>query len=87
MNPKKQLRTENAIIRNLDGLTMETMKLAAGMHRRGESPNFAQPVTNDHDRKIRRAWTVLAAINKLPGREFFGISVSNPQIFPQVPRA
>jgi hypothetical protein len=75
----KILRRENAIIRNLDGLTINDMKLAATMHKHGVKPKTT-PTENEHNRRVRRAFTVLAAIEKIPGRQWFGISINNPTI-------
>ena len=81
MNAKQLLRRENAIIRGLDGLTIEDMKQAARMYRNGHQFT-TDHATNDKGRRLRRAYVVLATINKLPGRQWFGISVSNPTIHP-----
>lgn len=85
MNENKTiLRRENAIIRGLDGLTMLDMKHAAILHRQGITPKDVDPTART--KRINRAYVVLATINKLPGKQWFGISVNNPTITPEVKR-
>jgi len=79
MNEKTLLRRENAIIRGLDGLTIEDMKAAAVLHEQGHDITD-QPATTERQRRIKRAYTVLATIDNLPRKHFFGISIDNPTI-------
>lgn len=73
MNENKTLRRrENAIIRGLDGLTIKNMQDAAILHKQGINP------ANITVNRVKRAFTVLATIDRLPGRQFFGISIANP---------
>lgn len=82
INPKKIARMERSIQRQMRGLTFEDMKVAADMHIRGEAPSNNWNSDADVIRE-RRAWTVLATINRFPGKQYRGVSVESVSVLPK----